>query len=448
MRYEKQLGERMSLSLRGAYDASRYQGYWMYSMPTLNGERLDTDAARADWLSAETRLRLRFYDTHHFTLGLEGQAQLRVEQEVDPLGSGLVLSQPRGTFSAYVLDEWRLHPRLSLSAGLRVDRYFNNLKTLPFTPRPALIGRPYARGLTKLVVGSAFRAPTPFELDYQDNGRTQIAAGTLEPETITTLELEHAHNLTDELRLTVAGYANNIRHLVALSEQPGPPRCTGGPLGSMPCIVFVNRPGETRAFGAEAGLRWQPGRFILVDLNYSFVTLVNAAEKEANATPTHRRRDGCCCPWPMATCAWPPRPPTRAPADGGATTAPSMARRCCSTWACPGSCPTCATSPGCVTCWIPSTPWRSGRSAPRDPCPNTGAPSRSSSPAPSDAHYRKGNSRWPSAQNRPRRLLFTKGTSRPPSRTRSGESPASPRARCLRACTHPGLQSRGCSRSR
>ncbi|EPX59971.1 TonB-dependent receptor [Cystobacter fuscus DSM 2262] len=287
VRYDKQLGERVNLSLRGAYDASRYQGYWMYSMPTLAGERLDTDAARADWLSAETRLRLRFRDTHHFTLGLEGQAQLRVEQEVDPLGSSLVLSQPRGNFSAYVLDEWRLHPRLSLSAGLRVDRYFNNLKTLPFTPRLALIGRPYARGLTKLVVGSAFRAPTPFELDYQDNGRTQIAAGTLEPETISTLELEHAHNLTDELRLTVAGYANKIRHLVALSEQPGPPQCTGGPLGSMPCIVFVNRPGETSAFGAEAGLRWQPGRFMLVDLNYSFVTLVNAAEEEAGATPTH-----------------------------------------------------------------------------------------------------------------------------------------------------------------
>ncbi|MET0406127.1 MAG: TonB-dependent receptor [Cystobacter sp.] len=280
LRYERALNERMSLFLRGAYDASRYRGHWMYV------QREETDAARADWLSAETRLRLRLPGAHQLTVGLEGQGQLRVEQEAfGPLGTGPLESRPRGLLSAYLLDEWRAHPRLSISAGLRLDRYFN-LDAQPITPRLALIARPYARGLTKLVAGRAFRAPTPFELDYHDHGRTQVAAGTLTSESITTLELEHTHELTHELWLSVAGYHNRITDLLVLSPEAGPARC-GDPTGSAACTVFTNRPGQTRALGAEAGLRWQPGRYLLVDVNYSFVALLNATGGEADNTPTH-----------------------------------------------------------------------------------------------------------------------------------------------------------------
>jgi outer membrane receptor for ferrienterochelin and colicins len=286
LRYERELGEGMNLFVRGAYDASDYRGHWMYAQPEDGSPREETDAARADWLSAETRLRMRLPGGHQLTMGLEGQGQLRVEQEAfGPLGTEPIASRSRGLISAYLLDEWRAHPRLSLSAGLRLDRYFN-LDTLPLTPRLALIVHPYARGLTKLVGGRAFRAPTPFELDYRDNGRTHEAAGTLAPESISTLELEHTHEFTDELRLSLAGYYNLITDLVILSPEAGPARC-GNPTGSVRCVVFTNRPGQTRALGAEAGLRWQPGRYLLVDLNYSFVALLNATQEEADNAPTH-----------------------------------------------------------------------------------------------------------------------------------------------------------------
>jgi outer membrane receptor for ferrienterochelin and colicins len=157
---------------------------------------------------------------------------------------------------------------------------------VPFTPRLALIARPYAHGLTKLVGGRAFRAPTFYELDYQDGGRSQVAAGRLSPETITTLELEHSHDVTNELRVTVAGYFNRIRQLVVLQAQEGPPAC-GMPQGSTACATFANRPGQMRAFGVEAGLHWQPGRYLLLDLSYSFVTLREAIDEVAQATPAH-----------------------------------------------------------------------------------------------------------------------------------------------------------------
>jgi outer membrane receptor for ferrienterochelin and colicin len=286
-RFEKQFTERVNLSLRGAYDASRYRGYWMY----LEGEdeetlRRDTDAGRADWLTAEARLLVSPFEGNRLTVGLEGQRQLRVEQEsFGPLGNAPLPGRSRTLLSAYLLDEWRLHPRLSLTAGLRLDKYLD-LDTTPITPRLALILRPYDKGLTKLVAGSAFRAPNVYELDYHDNGITQVAAGTLEPETITTFELEHAHDLTDELRLTVAGYHNRISNLVVLEAEEGPARC-GSPSGAESCFVFSNRSGETLAWGAEAGLHWQPGRYLMVDLSYSFVTLRDDEEDVGSTTPAH-----------------------------------------------------------------------------------------------------------------------------------------------------------------
>ncbi len=286
-RYEKTLGERVSLSLRGAYDGSRYRGYWMYEQED-GSLRRDTDAGRADWLTAEARFLINLFEGNRLTVGLEGQSQLRVEQEsFGPEGGNAapLTSNSRVLLSTYLLDEWRLHPRLTISGGLRLDKYLD-LDTAPITPRLALIGRPYDRGLTKLVAGRAFRAPNAYELDYHDGGVTQAPAGALEPETITTLELEHAHDLTDDLRLTVAGYHNRITNLVVLEPQSGPPRC-GSPSGTAECLVFSNRPGETLAWGAEAGLHWQPGRYLLVDLSYSFVALQNASEEVITSAPAH-----------------------------------------------------------------------------------------------------------------------------------------------------------------
>jgi outer membrane receptor protein involved in Fe transport len=246
-----------------------------------------TDAGRADWLTAEARLGLKLFSGNQLTFGLEGQGQLRVEQETfGDEGSEPLPTEARTLVSAYVLDEWRLHPRLSLSAGLRVDKYLD-LDAMPLTPRLAVIARPYDAGLTKLVAGRAFRAPNVYELLYSDNLVTQRPAGVLDPETITTFEVEHAHDLTRELRLSVAGYHNRIENLVVLETDQRPvPQC-GSPVGTAQCLVFQNGAGETLAWGAEAGLHWQPGRFLLVDLSYSYVTLEDAADEVAEATPAH-----------------------------------------------------------------------------------------------------------------------------------------------------------------
>src|SRR5207249_4900576 len=113
-----------------------------------------------------------------------------------------------------------------------------------------------------------------YELYYGDNNLTQRPAVALTPETITTFEVEHSHDLTEELRLTLAGYHNRITNLVVLdSDAPGDLSC-GDPPGTAVCLVNKNAQGLLRAWGAEAELRWQPGRLALIDVAYSYVSVV------------------------------------------------------------------------------------------------------------------------------------------------------------------------------
>lgn len=282
-RYERALGQHLRLELRGSLDTSHYQGQWVYGLPE-GGLEPQVEGGGATWLGGEARLGLRLAEGHQLTLGLEALASLHAEQQ-GHRGTAPPLALPaRRLLSAYLQDEWRLHPRLSLSAGLRVDAYLDSA-AVPLTPRLALIARPYSGGLTKLVAGSAFRAPNLYELYYQDELRTQRAPLRLAPESIATLELEHAHDLSQELRLTLAAYHNRMTRLVVLEQEEGEPRC-GTPPAQVPCRVFANDSGETVAWGAEAGLRWQPERHLLVDLGYSYVRLRTTTGVELPA-PEH-----------------------------------------------------------------------------------------------------------------------------------------------------------------
>lgn len=286
LRWDKTFESGSSASVRGYYDGTRYRGRWPSAGEEEGEVLVFRDAGSADWAGTEARYRLSLFGgSNHLTLGAEAQHQFRVTQELFAESSQPLESRSRTLLSAYLLDEWRIHPRVFLSAGLRVDRYLD-LDETPITPRLALVLNPYDRGVTKLVAGQAFRAPNIYELHYHDLNLTQRPALALESETISTVELEHAHDLTREVRFTVAGYHNRITNLVVLETEEGDPQC-GAPVGSEPCLVYANAPGLLRAFGAEVGMRWQPGRHALVDASYSFVNLVGASSDLQSGTPAH-----------------------------------------------------------------------------------------------------------------------------------------------------------------
>ncbi len=281
LRYEK-AWSRVTLNVRASYDASRYRG-WYAKLDDQGNRFRDTDTGGADWFGGEVRAGITLFPGNRLTAAVEAQGQFAYQQ---PVGFLQVEKRTRVLFSATLMDEWQLFNRVFLQAGLRVDKYLD-LPDLAFSPRGAVVAKLYPGGVTKLVAGRAFRAPTVYETYFNDNNATQRAPPTPpRPELITTFELEHSHDLTPELRVTVGGYFNLINQLVVLREESTDPPSCGAPLGTVQCYSYSNSQQALTATGAEAQLRWQPGRFTLVEANYSFVIL-GGADAATASYPMH-----------------------------------------------------------------------------------------------------------------------------------------------------------------
>jgi outer membrane receptor protein involved in Fe transport len=271
--------QKVTLDAQVSYDGSRFRGY--YAQLDAQGDRFrSTDSGGADWLSAQVRGRVSLFTGNQLSLSLDGSGQFVYQQAI----SLPIDLHNRVRLAGTVLDEWQLGSRFFVQVGVRVDKY-NDLTTFAFSPRGALVAKVYDAGLTKLIGGRAFRAPSVYELYFNDNFATQrVPLMPLVPEYITSVELEHSHDFTPELRLTVGGYFNYIEQLVITSDDPAMPfQCSGG---TVACTVYGNSPDALRALGAEAELRWRPGRFTLVDATYSFVTVRGKTQADY-AYPQH-----------------------------------------------------------------------------------------------------------------------------------------------------------------
>src|SRR5207253_3451192 len=119
-RFEHELSDSLHVELRGSYDASRYRGYWIYPPDVEGGPNVRrSDAGAADWLTGEAQLHWKLLEGNTLTVGAETQFQVRVAQEAfgrDTPSAPIDTPPSRTLVSGYLLEAWRLHPRLLLSA--------------------------------------------------------------------------------------------------------------------------------------------------------------------------------------------------------------------------------------------------------------------------------------------------------------------------------------------
>jgi outer membrane receptor for ferrienterochelin and colicins len=128
-------------------------------------------------------------------------------------------SRERGRdWGLYVQDELTIHEKLLATVGLRHDQYetFGGATN----PRFALILLPTPSATVKLLYGEAFRAPSPYEMYYEDSGATQKPNPDLAPETISTFEIAFEQNLGQHWRGTVAGFAYELDDIITLVTDP------------------------------------------------------------------------------------------------------------------------------------------------------------------------------------------------------------------------------------
>jgi iron complex outermembrane receptor protein len=165
----------------------------------------------------------------------------------------------RVSYGVYAQGDFEVLTNLHLDAGLRYDQYADFAPALD--PRVALIYNPWEKSTLKAIYGTAFRAPSFYEVSTSDH--------VLKPEKITGYELVYEQDIGRHLRSSVSGFYNQMDDLLVFSS------------GS-----FTNFAAQTK--GVELALEafWPSG--IRARASYSFQdTRDNSAGWDVPDSPNH-----------------------------------------------------------------------------------------------------------------------------------------------------------------
>ncbi|HEX4340510.1 MAG TPA: TonB-dependent receptor [Polyangiaceae bacterium] len=250
-RAEPTLSKEVKLETRLHWNTYQFRG--TYARLVGDGG-IEHDRFDGAWVGAEQRILYTPSDKLRITLGAEGQDHYKVATTAqDDNGYFLADTQNGGrkyqVGALYALADAEPARRIRLSGGVRLDGYSTFGTSV--NPRASIILRPYERGNLKIVWGKAFRAPSIYELDYNDGGTTQIASPNLNPESIYSFEIEHSHRFTPTVTGTAAVYTNYVRNLI---------QSAGAGTEEDP-LHYVNSPVPEVSLGVEVGIRreWRQG---------------------------------------------------------------------------------------------------------------------------------------------------------------------------------------------
>lgn len=246
VRAEPRLSSTLRSLSRAHFNQYRFDG--TFARPSDDGG-IERDTFRGSWLGVEQRFDWEPLPHLRLTLGGEAQIHYEVEQRawdetevlLDDTGAG---ERPFQVGAAYGSLDAPLTDGLLLSAGVRLDAYSTFGSSL--NPRVALIVTPYPEGTLKIMAGKAFRAPSIYELYYNDDGRTQRASPDLDPENIYSLEIEHSHRFAPTVTATAAIFANLVTDLIVSRGEGSPDDLlsfenSGSPLGTVGGELEVRR---------------------------------------------------------------------------------------------------------------------------------------------------------------------------------------------------------------
>ena len=264
LRFEPHLSPTLDLLVRASIDHYTYDA-------TLSGAQgsngIRKERYRGSWAGGELRLTFRPLPSLRLMAGAEGQRHFTAEQH----GAAYLDTQPTpyldqaNPFSvgaAYLLADFKPLEAIHLSAGARLDAYSTFGSSV--NPRVALIVKPRESTVVKLMGGRAFKAPSVYELYYNDGGLTQDPACNpacaLKPETILSGELEVTHHFSPAWTSVASGFVNRISDLIVLNSEASNPFVS----------QYQNTTVPIQTLGAEVEVRreWRSGW--MASVSYSF----------------------------------------------------------------------------------------------------------------------------------------------------------------------------------
>ena len=176
-------------------------------------------------------------------------------------------------WGVFVQDEYKFSDVVTFNIGARYDNY--NIAGGSTSPRLAMIYDVDDDTILKLMYGQAFRAPTYYEMFYNDDGASALANPNLKPETIETYEMVLEKQLNKNVRATASGFFYKIRDLISSVD-------TGGGVTQFQNSQRVNAEGLEFEIDGRWDNGWQTkASYTLVD------TEDTATRKELTNTPKH-----------------------------------------------------------------------------------------------------------------------------------------------------------------
>lgn len=221
---------------------------------------VENDRFDGSWVGLEQRFVYAPVKLISITVGGEGQYHFLMDQKAGD-NEGLFLDDQQELLvgAGYGMVDL-FFPKIRISAGTRFDAYSTFGSSI--NPRLAVVASPYSAGTTKVILGKAFRAPSIYELYYNDGGFTQVASPDLGPEQVWSTEVEHLHQFTKTVSASVGAFASRITDLV-----------TSVGAGSMEDpIEYVNSARPLATVGIETRIRREWGQGWMAEAGYSLQT--------------------------------------------------------------------------------------------------------------------------------------------------------------------------------
>jgi outer membrane receptor for ferrienterochelin and colicins len=210
--YDGQMRE-TGVMWRTAYDYAGYDGTYVY--PADQGGVL-SDASRADWWSTDVMFTRRVKQRHFLTGGGEYRNNFRQDQiAAYPEAPSVDIRKSSQVGAIFAQDEVTVAKRLSVTAGIRQD--WHSASQGSTNVRLAAIVKPIAEASLKVLYGSAFRAPNPYELYYFPN------PDGLSPERIKTTEIIWEQYAQRRFRMSVSGFLYHAHDLISQVPDPTSP---------------------------------------------------------------------------------------------------------------------------------------------------------------------------------------------------------------------------------
>jgi outer membrane receptor for ferrienterochelin and colicins len=218
--YRHSLGDSWDIALSTSYDHATLRAPLAFATGLPDpATTLDTYSFLGDWLDNEAQLSRTLYEKHKITFGTEIIDNFKQNQSnVLDLDQSVTLAQDSSVIWAlYAQDEFSVTSKLILNAGIRYDHYsqFGGATN----PRLALIDHVARPTTLKLLYGTAFRAPEPFEVtpDFSSFDNNTL----LRPETIRNVEGVVEQSLGERFTVTGDVFRSWIKNLITLESNSG-----------------------------------------------------------------------------------------------------------------------------------------------------------------------------------------------------------------------------------